>query len=128
MMMHKLKNLLKKESVADLMSNRPKSEFQDIPLKESAFTRTHYKQIAAVLKNAESVEEVSEQLIAIFKADNPRFNEDAFRSAAAPDLKRSKDPIWEEFDIWTCMECHYRSPKRFSRCPKCGSGEVENLG
>ena len=69
-----------KETVADLMSNRPKSEYHDT-------------------------------------AENKSFD---------PLDKSTK--IAEEFDSWTCMECHYRSPKRFSRCPKCGSGEVENLG
>jgi uncharacterized Zn finger protein (UPF0148 family) len=34
----------------------------------------------------------------------------------------------EELDRWTCMSCHYQSSKRFSKCPKCGSGETENLG
>ena len=51
-----------------------------------------------------------------------------FISCGACGKKNYTEPIKEEFDNWVCMECHYRSPKRFSRCPKCSSGEIENLG
>ena len=39
-----------------------------------------------------------------------------------------KQKIIEEFDRWTCMECHYESSTRFTKCKRCGSQEVENLG
>ena len=50
-------------------------------INEEAFTKRHFIQIANVLKNAKTVDDVTEELVRIFTADNPRFDRDRFMRA-----------------------------------------------
>lgn len=48
-----------------------------------AFTQKHYVALAEVIRSADSLASLTDDLVALFLADNPRFSEDRFRKAAA---------------------------------------------
>ncbi len=51
----------------------------------SAFTKRHYILFASLIRDAKDKNELVEAMIAVFGADNPRFDEDKFREAAERD-------------------------------------------
>jgi len=66
---------------------------------EAAFSRMHYVQIANILKNSKTKDEVAEHLVAIFNSDNPRFDEGRFRTAAG--MKPKSPGVFGEVSVNT---------------------------
>ena len=67
-----------------------------------SMTRRHYQDIANCFATMSGEMLVSKKilinkLVRVFEADNPRFNEDAFRDACVSRMKTDKDVLTKHF-------------------------------